>query len=205
MVDGEKPVTMGPVFHRLLGVDGSFNVLAGIKESVCWTPPPEVNPNKTCEYQALCSRFKDLLTLPGAPPPPHQSFPHRSKSISNFFSARRLLQRRREVQPVLLRVLLQAAWRRGLLQEGGAAARLRPALWLVPLCTPVRPLTLTADSRPMNDANVLKNVDLVCRLKPHCEVSNALKKWHIAYHGTSVGTLRRTLDHNQLLPGTETA
>ncbi|MEQ2171695.1 hypothetical protein GOODEAATRI_013398 [Goodea atripinnis] len=35
-----------------------------IKESVCWTPPPEVNPNKTCEYQALCSRFKDLLTLP---------------------------------------------------------------------------------------------------------------------------------------------
>lgn len=40
-------------------------LLAGIKESVCWTPPPEVNPNKTCEYQALCSRFKDLLTLPG--------------------------------------------------------------------------------------------------------------------------------------------
>lgn len=40
-------------------------VWTGIKESVCWTPPPEVNPNKTCEYQALCSRFKDLLTLPG--------------------------------------------------------------------------------------------------------------------------------------------
>uniref|UniRef100_A0A4W6CWD7 Neuralized-like protein 4 n=1 Tax=Lates calcarifer TaxID=8187 RepID=A0A4W6CWD7_LATCA len=33
------------------------------------------------------------------------------------------------------------------------------------------------------------------RIKPHCEVSNALKKWHIAYHGTSVGALRRTLDH----------
>lgn len=46
---------------------------------------------------------------------------------------------------------------------------------------------------------------LIFRLKPHCEVSNALKKWHIAYHGTSVGTLRRTLDHNQLLPGRETA
>lgn len=41
----------------------------------------------------------------------------------------------------------------------------------------------------------------VCRLKPHCEVSTALKKWHIAYHGTGVGTLRRTLDHSQLLPG----
>lgn len=40
-----------------------------------------------------------------------------------------------------------------------------------------------------------------CRIKPHCEVSNALKKWHIAYHGTSVGALRRTLDHSQLLPG----
>lgn len=39
------------------------------------------------------------------------------------------------------------------------------------------------------------------RLKPHCEASNALKKWHIAYHGTSAGALRRTLDHNQLLPG----
>uniref|UniRef100_A0A3B4B3P8 Neuralized-like protein 4 n=1 Tax=Periophthalmus magnuspinnatus TaxID=409849 RepID=A0A3B4B3P8_9GOBI len=76
--------------------------MVDIKESVCWTPPPEVNPNKTCEYQALCSRFKDLLTLP---------------------------------------------------------------------------------------------------IKTNCEASNALKKWHIAYHGTSVGALRRTLDHNQLLSG----
>ncbi|XP_013856266.1 neuralized-like protein 4 [Austrofundulus limnaeus] len=40
------------------------DMVDGIKESVCWTPPPEVHPNKTCEYQALCSRFKDLLTLP---------------------------------------------------------------------------------------------------------------------------------------------
>lgn len=38
-------------------------------------------------------------------------------------------------------------------------------------------------------------------MKSHCEVSTALKKWHIAYHGTSVGALRRTLDHSQLLPG----
>lgn len=61
------------------------------------------------------------------------------------------------------------------------------------------------ERRPMNNANMLMNVYFICRLKPHCEVSNALKKWHIAYHGTSVGTLRRTLDHNQLLPGMETA
>ncbi|CAB1345235.1 unnamed protein product [Coregonus sp. 'balchen'] len=40
------------------------------------------------------------------------------------------------------------------------------------------------------------------RIKPHCEVSNSFKKWHIAYHGTSVGALRRTLDHAQLLSGT---
>ncbi|KAJ3585717.1 hypothetical protein NHX12_014436 [Muraenolepis orangiensis] len=40
------------------------DMVDGIKESVCWTPPPEVNPNKTCEYQALCARFKELLTLP---------------------------------------------------------------------------------------------------------------------------------------------
>lgn len=39
---------------------------------MCWTPPPEVNPNKICEYQALCSRFKDLLTLPGAFPLPQR-------------------------------------------------------------------------------------------------------------------------------------
>lgn len=75
----------------------------------------------------------------------------------------------------------------------------------MPLCTQVRPLTLTAIIGLMNNANMLKSIDLICRLKPHCEVSNALKKWHIAYHGTSVGTLRRTLDHNQLLPGMETA
>ncbi|GAA6084974.1 neuralized-like protein 4 isoform X3, partial [Tachysurus ichikawai] len=37
-------------------------------------------------------------------------------------------------------------------------------------------------------------------IKPHCDVSNTYKKWHIAYHGTSVGSLRRTLDHSQLLP-----
>lgn len=68
MVDGKKPVTV----WTLSQVRGScllfFSISAGIKESVCWTPPPEVNPNKTCEYQALCSRFKDLLTLPGVPP-----------------------------------------------------------------------------------------------------------------------------------------
>lgn len=53
------------LFIQLLFGVFKSRVFTGIKESVCWTPPPEVNPNKTCEYQALCSRFKDLLTLPG--------------------------------------------------------------------------------------------------------------------------------------------
>lgn len=46
----------------------SFSV-AGIKESVCWTPPVDMNTMKTCEYHALCARFKDLLLLPGEPGP----------------------------------------------------------------------------------------------------------------------------------------
>lgn len=53
----------------------------------------------------------------------------------------------------------------------------------------------------MSNAKTFPLVPPVRRIKPHCEVSNALKKWHIAYHGTSVGALRRTLDHSQLLPG----
>lgn len=66
MVDGKKlkvPCLFCLSFSSVCC--SKFQVFTGIKESVCWTPPPEVNPNKTCEYQALCSRFKDLLTLPG--------------------------------------------------------------------------------------------------------------------------------------------
>lgn len=119
---------------------------AGIKESVCWTPPPEVNPNKTCEYQALCSRFKDLLTLPGEF---HRTFTHLTllspplhppNCDCHLFPIRRLLQRRHQVQPVLLRVLPQAPRRWGVLQERRAAPRLRPALWMVLLRPQVRSL-----------------------------------------------------------------
>ncbi|MGH0181943.1 UNVERIFIED_CONTAM: hypothetical protein FKN15_007340 [Acipenser sinensis] len=79
------------------------DMVDGIKESVCWTPPLEVNPMKMCEYQALCSRFKDLLS---------------------------------------------------------------PA-----------------------------------RINPRCDAANTFKKWHMAYHGTSVGALRRTLDQSELVTG----
>ncbi|XP_015685461.1 G protein pathway suppressor 2, partial [Protobothrops mucrosquamatus] len=43
------------------------DMVDGIKESVCWTPPVDLNPAKTCDYQSLCARFKDLLLLPGSP------------------------------------------------------------------------------------------------------------------------------------------
>ncbi|KAK5875860.1 hypothetical protein CesoFtcFv8_026898 [Champsocephalus esox] len=108
------------------------DMVDGIKESVCWTPPPEVNPNKTCEYQALCARFKDLLTLP-----------------DGYFNE-----------------------------------------------------DAKEESPPRDYALPFGWCRFALRIKTHCEVSNALKKWHIAYHGTSVGALRRTLDHSQLLPGT---
>lgn len=72
MVDGTKLTFFLFFFLNIQSAEAvrlisfaSFPFTTGIKESVCWTPPPEVNPNKTCEYQALCSRFKDMLTLPG--------------------------------------------------------------------------------------------------------------------------------------------
>eukprot|EP00061_Rhincodon_typus_P011475 g36514.t1 len=40
------------------------------------------------------------------------------------------------------------------------------------------------------------------RLNPRCEVANVYKKWHTAYHGTCVGSLRRTLDHGELVSET---
>uniref|UniRef100_A0A3B4YF25 Neuralized-like protein 4 n=1 Tax=Seriola lalandi dorsalis TaxID=1841481 RepID=A0A3B4YF25_SERLL len=119
------------------------DMVDGIKESVCWTPPPEVNPNKTCEYQALCSRFKDLLTLPDG------YFNEDAKYNLCYCESCHKLRGD------------EAYYKKGEPPRDYAL----PFGW--------------------------------CRF-----VSNALKKWHIAYHGTSVGALRRTLDHSQLLPGT---
>uniref|UniRef100_A0A665VX72 Neuralized-like protein 4 n=1 Tax=Echeneis naucrates TaxID=173247 RepID=A0A665VX72_ECHNA len=128
------------------------DMVDGIKESVCWTPPPEVNPNKTCEYQALCSRFKDLLTLPDG------YFSEDAKYNLCYCESCHKLRGD------------EAYYKRG--------------------------------EPPRDYALPFGWCRFALRIKPHCEVSNALKKWHIAYHGTSVGALRRTLDHSQLLPGT---
>ncbi|KAG8006156.1 Neuralized-like protein 4 [Nibea albiflora] len=128
------------------------DMVDGIKESVCWTPPPEVNPNKTCEYQALCSRFKELLTLPDG------YFNEDAKYNLCYCESCHKLRGD------------EAYYKRG--------------------------------EPPRDYALPFGWCRFALRIKPHCEVSNALKKWHIAYHGTSVGALRRTLDHSQLLPGT---
>ncbi|XP_041739983.2 neuralized-like protein 4 isoform X1 [Coregonus clupeaformis] len=128
------------------------DMVDGIKESVCWTPPPDVNPNKTCEYQALCSRFKDLLTLPDG------YFNEDAKYNLCYCESCHKLRGD------------EAYYKRG---------------------------------EPLRDyALPFGWCCFALRIKPHCEVSNAFKKWHIAYHGTSVGALRRTLDHAQLLSGT---
>ncbi|XP_034146279.1 neuralized-like protein 4 [Esox lucius] len=127
------------------------DMVDGIKESVCWTPPPEVNPNKTCEYQALCSRFKDLLTLPDG------YFKEDAKSNLCYCESCHKLRGD------------EAYYKRG--------------------------------EPPRDYALPFGWCRFALRIKPHCEVSNAFKKWHIAYHGTNVGALRRTLDHAQLLSG----
>eukprot|EP00063_Salmo_salar_P036607 XP_014011442.1 PREDICTED: neuralized-like protein 4 isoform X1 [Salmo salar] len=128
------------------------DMVDGIKESVCWTPHSEVNPNKTCEYQALCSRFKDLLTLPDG------YFNEDAKyNLCYCESCHKL---------------------RG---DESYCKRGEP---------------------PRDYALPFGWCRFALRIKPHCEVSNSFKKWHIAYAGTSVGALRRTLDHAQLLSGT---
>ncbi|XP_064796539.1 neuralized-like protein 4 isoform X4 [Oncorhynchus masou masou] len=128
------------------------DMVDGIKESVCWTHPPEVNPNKTCEYQALCSRFKDLLTLPDG------YFNEDAKYNLCYCESCHKLRGD------------ESYYKRG--------------------------------EPPRDYALPFGWCRFALRIKAHCEVSSAFKKWHIAYHGTSVGALRRTLDHAQLLSGT---
>uniref|UniRef100_A0A8B9KI47 Neuralized E3 ubiquitin protein ligase 4 n=1 Tax=Astyanax mexicanus TaxID=7994 RepID=A0A8B9KI47_ASTMX len=126
------------------GIGG--NEKADILESVCWTPPPEVNPNKTCEYQALCSRFKELLTLPDG------YFNEDAKYNLCYCESCHKLRGD------------EAYYKRGEPPRDYAL----PFGW--------------------------------CRFALR-SVSNTFKKWHIAYHGTSVGSLRRALDHSQILTG----
>ena len=76
MVDGEpaEGARIPPHPHLVLLAPGPVTCApsapSGIKESVCWGPPPTASPLKSCEYHALCSRFQELLLLPGESPVP---------------------------------------------------------------------------------------------------------------------------------------
>ncbi|XP_013911588.1 PREDICTED: neuralized-like protein 4 [Thamnophis sirtalis] len=39
------------------------------------------------------------------------------------------------------------------------------------------------------------------RINPRLDVASTSKKWHMAYHGTSIGAVRRMLDQGELVPG----
>uniref|UniRef100_A0ABM5GQC4 Neuralized-like protein 4 n=1 Tax=Pogona vitticeps TaxID=103695 RepID=A0ABM5GQC4_9SAUR len=127
------------------------DMVDGIKESVCWTPPADVNTMKTCEYHALCARFKDLLLLPD------DYFAEDPKfSLCYCESCHKL----RGDEPY---------YKRG---------------------EPPRDYALPFGWCRFN-----------LRVNPRLEVASACKKWHMAYHGTNVGAVRRTLDQGELVPG----
>ncbi|XP_011908563.1 PREDICTED: neuralized-like protein 4 isoform X2 [Cercocebus atys] len=68
----------GAASGKSAGTQGDMekaDMVDGIKESVCWGPPPAASPLKSCEYHALCSRFRELLLLPEDyfMPPPKRS------------------------------------------------------------------------------------------------------------------------------------
>ncbi|XP_059498589.1 neuralized-like protein 4 isoform X4 [Stegostoma tigrinum] len=125
------------------------DVVDGIKENLCWTPPPEVNPMKTCEYQALCARFKELLPLPDG------YFDEELKCNLCYCESCHKLRGD------------EAYYKRG--------------------------------DPPKDYALPFGWCRFALRLNPRCEVANVYKKWHTAYHGTCVGSLRRTLDHGELV------
>ncbi|KAJ7313244.1 hypothetical protein JRQ81_004526 [Phrynocephalus forsythii] len=127
------------------------DMVDGIKESVCWTPPADLNTMKTCEYHALCARFRDLLLLP------EDYFAEELKSSLCYCESCHKL---RGDEPYC---------KRG---------------------EPPRDYGLPFGWCRFN-----------LRVNPQSEVASACKKWHMAYHGTSVGAVRRTLDRGELVPG----
>nr|XP_034992887.1 LOW QUALITY PROTEIN: neuralized-like protein 4 [Zootoca vivipara] len=127
------------------------DMVDGIKESVCWTPPVDLNTMKTCEYHALCARFKDLLLLPD------DYFVEDPKfSLCYCESCHKLRGD-------------EAYYKRG---------------------EPPRDYALPFGWCRFN-----------LRVNPRLEVGNTCKKWHMAYHGTSIGSVRRMLDQGELVPG----
>uniref|UniRef100_A0A670Z1B4 Neuralized-like protein 4 n=1 Tax=Pseudonaja textilis TaxID=8673 RepID=A0A670Z1B4_PSETE len=127
------------------------DMVDGIKESVCWSPPVDMNPTKICEYHSLCARFKDLLLLPEA------YFAEDPKlSLCYCESCHKLRGD-------------EAYYKRG--------------------------------EPPRDYALPFGWCHFSLRINPRLDVASTSKKWHIAYHGTSIGAVRRMLDQGELVPG----
>ncbi|XP_041520576.1 neuralized-like protein 4 isoform X1 [Microtus oregoni] len=145
----------GAASGKIAGTQGDMekaDMVDGIKESVCWGPPPAASPLKSCEYHALCSRFQELLLLPEdyfMPPP--------KRSLCYCESCRKL--------------------------RGDEAHRRRGE--------PPREYALPFGWCRFN-----------LRVNPHLEAGTLTKKWHMAYHGSSVAVVRRVLDRGELGAGT---
>ncbi|XP_073420158.1 neuralized-like protein 4 isoform X2 [Dendrobates tinctorius] len=125
------------------------DMVDGVKESLCWLPPDPM-ALLSCEYLALCLRFKELLLLPDG------YFVEDSKlCVCHCESCSKL---------------------RGdeMYSKRGDPPReyAEPTGWC---------------SFPL-------------RLSPRLSCTQ-YKKWHIAYQGSSAGSVRRTLDRGELLPG----
>ncbi|KAE8620829.1 hypothetical protein XENTR_v10010491 [Xenopus tropicalis] len=134
---------------QLPGEREKADMVDGVKESLCWVPPDPV-ALLSCEYLALCTRFKDLLLLPDG------YFLEDSKlCVCHCDSCHKL--------------------------RGDETYRKR-------------------GDPPREYAEPIGWCSFPLRLSPRSSCAQ-YKKWHIAYQGSSAGTIRRTLDRGDLLPG----
>ncbi|KAM4727460.1 LOW QUALITY PROTEIN: neuralized-like protein 4 [Rhinophrynus dorsalis] len=125
------------------------DMVDGVKESLCWVPPDPL-ALLSCEYLALCTRFKDLLRLPDG------YFLEDSKlSVCHCDSCHKL---------------------RGDEMYGKRG------------------------DPPREYAEPSGWCSFALRLSPRVSCTQ-YKKWHIAYQGSSAGSVRRALDRGDLIPG----
>ncbi|XP_071656242.1 neuralized-like protein 4 isoform X2 [Patagioenas fasciata] len=131
------------------------DVVDGMKESLCWAPPPPAGPRpQPCPYQALCARFTDLLLLP-----------------DGYFS------------PGPRRVRCFCARCQELRGEGPRDPAPR------------------GDPAPRDPSPPLGWCRFGLRPRPRADPGGSWPKWPLAYHGTSAGNVRSSLDRGEIVPG----
>ncbi|OCT59664.1 hypothetical protein XELAEV_18001087mg [Xenopus laevis] len=134
---------------QLPGEREKADMVDGVKESLCWVPPDPL-ALLSCEYLALCTRFKDLLLLPDG------YFVEDNKlCVCHCESCHKL--------------------------RGDEIYRKR-------------------GDPPREYAEPIGWCSFPLRPSPRSSCSQ-YKKWHIGYQGSRAGTIRRTLDRGDLLPG----